>query len=115
MATSEVSIEFLQAFADAWNRHDVDALMTFMTEDCVFEASAGEDVCGTVTLAARQFEPDLRRSGRFFRMHDGAIRAISCAGTGVCLNGHSRALVPTVHAWKCMAATCLFSATERLP
>jgi steroid delta-isomerase-like uncharacterized protein len=47
MATSEVSIDFLQAFADAWNRHDVDALMTFMTEDCVFEASAGEDVCGT--------------------------------------------------------------------
>jgi steroid delta-isomerase-like uncharacterized protein len=37
----------LQAFADAWNRHDVNALMTFMTEDCVFEASAGPDVCGT--------------------------------------------------------------------
>lgn len=47
MTTSEVSIDFLQAFADAWNRHDIDALMTFMTEDCVFEASAGEDVCGT--------------------------------------------------------------------
>ena len=42
----EVSAEFLQAFADAWNHHDVDALMTFMTEDCVFEASAGPDVCG---------------------------------------------------------------------
>jgi steroid delta-isomerase-like uncharacterized protein len=36
----------LQAFADAWNRHDVDALMTFMTDDCVFEASAGPDACG---------------------------------------------------------------------
>ena len=43
----EVTIEVLQAFADAWNRHDVDALMSFMTEDCVFEASAGPDVCGT--------------------------------------------------------------------
>lgn len=43
----KVTTEFLQAFADAWNRHDVDALMTFMTEDCVFEASAGVDVCGT--------------------------------------------------------------------
>ena len=39
--------ELLQAFADAWNRHDVGALMSFMTEDCVFEASAGSDVCGT--------------------------------------------------------------------
>ena len=47
MASAEITIQFLQAFADAWNRHDVDALMTFMTEDCVFEASAGDDVCGT--------------------------------------------------------------------
>ncbi len=44
---SEVTPQFLQAFADAWNHHDVDALMTFMTDDCVFEASAGPDVCGT--------------------------------------------------------------------
>ena len=44
---AEVITEFLQAFADAWNRHDIDALMTFMTEDCVFEASAGPEVCGT--------------------------------------------------------------------
>lgn len=44
---SEVSTEVLQAFADAWNRHDVDALMSFMTEDCEFEASAGMDICGT--------------------------------------------------------------------
>ena len=42
-----VTVETLQAFADAWNRHDADALMTFMTEDCVFESSAGPDVCGT--------------------------------------------------------------------
>ena len=44
---AEVTIEFLEAFADAFNRHDVDALMSFLTEDCVFEASAGPDVCGT--------------------------------------------------------------------
>ncbi|MBA2965154.1 MULTISPECIES: nuclear transport factor 2 family protein [Ramlibacter] len=41
------SIDDLQAFADAWNRHDIEALMGFMAEDCVFEASAGSDVCGT--------------------------------------------------------------------
>lgn len=44
---SEVTTEFLREFADAWNRHDVDAIMSFMTDDCVFEASAGPDVCGT--------------------------------------------------------------------
>ena len=45
-STPEVATELLQAFAEAWNRHDIDALMSFMTEDCVFEASAGTDVCG---------------------------------------------------------------------
>lgn len=44
---AEVSAVTLQAFADAWNLHDVDALMSFMTKDCVFEASAGPEVCGT--------------------------------------------------------------------
>ena len=44
---TEVTTERLQQFADAWNRHDVDALMTLMTDDCVFEASAGPDVAGT--------------------------------------------------------------------
>ncbi len=44
---AEVTTETLQAYADAWNRHDIDALMSFMTKDCVFEASAGAKVCGT--------------------------------------------------------------------
>jgi steroid delta-isomerase-like uncharacterized protein len=46
-ATAQVTVETLQAFADAWNRHDIDALMAFMTDDCVFEASAGPDAAGT--------------------------------------------------------------------
>lgn len=44
---STVTADMLQAFADAWNRHDLDALMSFMSEDCIFESSAGPDVCGT--------------------------------------------------------------------
>ncbi len=44
---NEVTVEFLQAFADAWNRHDVNALMEFMTHDCVYETSSGLDVYGT--------------------------------------------------------------------
>ncbi len=46
-ANAEVTAEVLQAFADAWNRHDAEALMSFMSDDCVFEASAGPDICGT--------------------------------------------------------------------
>ena len=39
-------LELLDRFADAWNRHDLDALMAMMTDDCVFEASAGPHVDG---------------------------------------------------------------------
>ena len=42
-----VTIKELQAFGEAWNRHDVDAIMTFMGDDCVFETTAGKEVCGT--------------------------------------------------------------------
>lgn len=39
-------IRFLQDFAAAWNRHDIDALMSFMHEDCTFHAVAGQEVMG---------------------------------------------------------------------
>jgi len=39
-------LTLLDAFAGAWNRHDIDALMSMMSDDCVFEASAGPQVQG---------------------------------------------------------------------
>ena len=45
--SNSVTVEILEAFADAWNRHDVDDLMSFMTDDCVFESSGGESANGT--------------------------------------------------------------------
>jgi uncharacterized protein (TIGR02246 family) len=39
-------VNLLDAFAAAWNRHDLDALMSMMTSDCLFQASAGNDVDG---------------------------------------------------------------------
>jgi steroid delta-isomerase-like uncharacterized protein len=43
-----VTIRDLEAFfGNGWNRHDVDFLMSFMSDDCVFESTAGSEVCGT--------------------------------------------------------------------
>lgn len=42
-----ITAETLAAFSAAWNAHDVDALMSFMSEDCVFMTAAGPDACGT--------------------------------------------------------------------
>jgi ketosteroid isomerase-like protein len=44
--TMAVTIKDLEAFAEGWNRHDVDFLMTFMADDCVFETSSGPEAAG---------------------------------------------------------------------
>lgn len=47
MAQSKnVTNDFLQSFADAFNAHDINAIMSHMTNDCIFEASAGPDFNG---------------------------------------------------------------------
>ena len=40
-------LAMLKAFSEAWNRHDLDAIMGFSTDDCEFWSSAGPDVMGT--------------------------------------------------------------------
>ena len=42
-----VTVDYLDAFAQAWNRHDIEALMACMTDDCVFQSWTGPDACGT--------------------------------------------------------------------
>jgi len=45
-SNQKVTVEFLQSFADAFNAHDLQTIMSHMTDDCVFEASAGPDLNG---------------------------------------------------------------------
>ena len=45
-SNQKVTERFLQSFADAFNAHDATAIMAHMTDDCVFEASAGPAVDG---------------------------------------------------------------------
>jgi steroid delta-isomerase-like uncharacterized protein len=52
-------------FERGWNRHDVDLLMTFMAEDCVFDSTAGPEACGT-RHAGR--EPVRRAFARVFEV-----------------------------------------------
>ncbi len=37
---ADVTIAAVQRFNDAFNRHDIDAVMTAMTDDCIFESTA---------------------------------------------------------------------------
>jgi ketosteroid isomerase-like protein len=38
---TQITPAFLDAFGDAWNRHDTDAILAAMTDDCLFQNSAG--------------------------------------------------------------------------
>lgn len=42
-----VTIETLESFSAAWNAHDIDKIMSFMTDDCIFESVAGAEACGS--------------------------------------------------------------------
>ena len=49
MSSSDTSLgllALLQRFSEAWNRHDLEALMDCMDADCEFHAVAGPDVLG---------------------------------------------------------------------
>ena len=81
-------------FTAGWNAHDVDRLMTFMAEDCVFESTAGSEACGTrhagreyVRAAfARVFElfPDARfGEARHFVAGDRGVSEWRFTGTTV--------------------------------
>ena len=41
-----ITAQTLADFAAAWNRHDLEALMSFMHDDCVFHAVAGPHLLG---------------------------------------------------------------------
>jgi len=99
-----MTIEDLEAFFEnGWNRHDVDALMSFMADDCVFEAAAGLEVCGTRHEGRQRVReafvrlftavPDVRFDGaRHFVVGDRAVsewifRGMTADGKKVEVNG----------------------------
>lgn len=41
MATTHAATPSLQAFLDAFNAHDIDAIMSFFADDCVFDMPRG--------------------------------------------------------------------------
>jgi ketosteroid isomerase-like protein len=48
MATTETTMttERLDAFMDAWNAHDIDRIVSFFADECVFHASVGPELMG---------------------------------------------------------------------
>jgi ketosteroid isomerase-like protein len=70
-------VQLMERFADAWNRHDLDALMSMMAADCVFEASAGPQLAGQRSEGKQAAAPHTPRSSRHFLTRTGPTPDIS--------------------------------------
>jgi ketosteroid isomerase-like protein len=53
-SNKKVTENLLHSFADAFNAHDIKAIMAHMTDDCVFQASAGPDADGQKFIGQEQ-------------------------------------------------------------
>ncbi len=73
MTQEELSVNTLRAIADAFNRHDLDEVMEYFTDDAVFESPRGPSP-GVADSRGRQ------RSGRVWRP-DSAASPTSTTGT----------------------------------
>lgn len=47
MTTSQLTAADLATLFDAFNRHDIDAIMVWFAPDCVFNTVGGSEACGT--------------------------------------------------------------------
>ncbi len=59
METQTLTTETLEAIADAFNRHDLDAIMSFFAEDAVFESPKGPDAWGRRFVGREQVREGL--------------------------------------------------------
>src|SRR6476620_6522438 len=58
-ADNSASVEILQQILDAFNRHDLDAIMNFFAEDAVFESPRGFESWGTRFLGKERVREGL--------------------------------------------------------
>jgi steroid delta-isomerase-like uncharacterized protein len=84
MDRPEPATPSLQAFLDAFNAHDVDAIMSFFTEDCVFDTPRGPAPGGRRLVGKEQVREGIQ--ARFDGIPDiryGDDRHWTCGDRGV--------------------------------
>lgn len=77
-------MDVLREVIDAFNRHDLDAIMSHFSEDCVFEAPRGPDRCGRRFIGKAEVRSGL--AARFEgipNVHYGDDSHFACGARGV--------------------------------
>jgi len=84
MAGTKVATPVLQALLDAFNAHDVDAVMSFFTEDCVMDMPRGPAPGGRRLVGAQAVREGIRsRFEGIPDIHYGDDRHWVCGDRGV--------------------------------
>lgn len=60
------TVEFLRAFGEAWNRHDIEALMSMMDDECEFHAVAGLELRGKTYVGREEVREGFQLAWRSF-------------------------------------------------
>jgi taurine dehydrogenase small subunit len=82
--SDEGNLRVLSEVLDAFNRHDLDAIMAHFVEDCVFESPRGPDVWGRRFVGREEVRRGL--AARFEGIpdvHYGADEHFACGNRGV--------------------------------
>ncbi len=84
MASTKDAMSVLQGFLDAFNAHDVDAIMSFFTEDCVFDTPRGPAPGGRRLVGREQVRGGIQaRFDGIPDVHYGDDRHWVCGNRGV--------------------------------
>ena len=115
MAPEKITVEFLDAFAQAFNRHDVPAILAAMTPDCSSRRAPGR-VCGRrYEGRARSARPSPRSSRRFGRPSGAAPGHFSRGDRGLSRVDVHRDPGGRDPGWRSPAATSSRSGMARSP
>ena len=88
---SEVTLDTLKGFLDAFNRHDLDAIMDYFHEDCVFYMPRGKGHGAIATQESKRSEPAWPRASRVSQTSTTGMTAIGPAAPSAYLSGRSPA------------------------
>ena len=84
MSDPKTAAAMLQAFLDAFNAHDIDAIMSFFTEDCVFDTPRGPAPGGQHLVGKQQVRAGIQaRFDGIPDIHYANDRHWTCGDRGV--------------------------------
>jgi SnoaL-like protein len=111
LATREVVMnddgkrEVVGEVLDAFNRHDLDTIMSHFAEDCVFESPRGPDAWGRRFVGRRRSGTASLPASKGSPTSITAMTSISCPATAALRSGPSAALRPRARELKYAVAT----------